>query len=76
MSTDDRNPIRAIIADLRNGAKSMGYEIERLLAWDSAVSLAFQERTGRELGPGEPYTVTDRKRAAEILALYPRSGAE
>jgi hypothetical protein len=75
MSIDDRNPIREILADLRSGVNSMGDEIERLLAWDSAVSLAFEERTGRELGPGEAYTVTDRKRADEIMTMYPRSKA-
>lgn len=58
---------------LRQYAAKLGASIERALAWNEAVSLAFLERTGQDLEPGEAFTETDANRALEILKLYPTS---
>lgn len=58
---------------LRRRAEKLGSSIERCIAWDTAIGLAYLERTGLELQPGEAFTETDANRAAEILKLYPES---
>jgi hypothetical protein len=63
------------IHDLRRRAAALATDLEHVIAWDSAVSMAFEERTGRELRPGEHYTRADAARADEIMLLFPRGGA-
>jgi hypothetical protein len=58
---------------LRERADRIGASIERALAWDAAVSLAYEERTGKQLQPGEAFPDVDGRRALEILKLYPRA---
>jgi hypothetical protein len=60
---------------LRRRAAALGSDIEHLLAWDTAVGVAYQERTGLELQDGEPYTPADAARADELILMYPKSGA-
>lgn len=42
--------------------------IRLVLAYDDALKLALQERTGFEAQPGDAYTAEDAARAREILA--------
>ena len=72
MSTD---PQILRINRLRRRAAAIGSDIEHLLAWDAAVGMAYKERTGLELGEGEPYTPADAERADEIILFWPRPGA-
>jgi hypothetical protein len=50
--------------------------IERQEAELWAISLAVEERLGREPSDDEALTLWDQERAKEILAMYPKSGAE
>lgn len=63
------------LAPIQSELAEMSSEIERLLVWDDAVTLAYRERTGEELQPGEPYTTKDSVRADEIFTMYPMGDA-
>jgi hypothetical protein len=65
--------IQSQLAAIHSELAEIDSEIERLIVFDDAVSMAYTERTGLELRPGEPYTAKDAERADEILALYPWS---
>jgi hypothetical protein len=60
--------------DLKRRADALATSIEKVLAWNEAVGLAFEERTGKPLGDGEPYTPEDAKRADEIILLFSKVG--
>jgi hypothetical protein len=60
---------------IRRHAEAMKTDLETVIAWDSAVSLAYKERTGVDLGEGESYSPADAARADEIILLFPRHGA-
>lgn len=51
-------------------------QLETLLAWDSALGLAYHERTGLELQPSGKYTAADAARAKEIMLLCWRDRAD
>jgi hypothetical protein len=57
---------------LRKRAAAMKTDLETIIAWDSAVSLAYKERTGHELRQGEPYSPADAERADEIILMFPK----
>jgi hypothetical protein len=57
---------------LRNREDRTAENIELAMAWDEAVSMAYTERTGFELGPGERYSADDARRAEEIIRLFPK----
>src|ERR1019366_9263218 len=61
------------LKDLRRRSRKLGDAAESTFAWDAAIGLAYEERTGQELQPGEAFTETDAARAMEILKLYPES---
>jgi hypothetical protein len=62
------------VAAIRSELAEIEIEIERLLLSNEAVSMAYKERTGEVLQPGEWYTAKDAARADVILNLYPWSG--
>jgi hypothetical protein len=73
-SDGDDSPMKPL-RDARRALRSLTDAIELALVWDDAVGLAYKERTGLELGDGEPYTPADAKRADEIILMFPRLGA-
>lgn len=71
-SDGDDSPMKPL-RDARRALRSLTDAIE--LARDDAVGLAYKERTGLELGDGEPYTPADAERADEIILMFPKAGA-
>jgi hypothetical protein len=57
---------------IRRHAKAMNTDLATCIAWDSAVSLAYKERTGQELGEGQSYSPADAERADEIILMFPK----
>jgi hypothetical protein len=78
MSTEPAMPMREKFSHLRKRVAALQtelaeiqHEVERLLVFDEAVSMAHRERTGEELQPGDSYTAKDAERAEEIMSLFP-----
>lgn len=65
----------ARVQSVRKRLASLAQDIEQLIVWDEAISLAYAERTGRELRRGEKYSAEDALRAEEIMRLYPGTQA-
>jgi hypothetical protein len=55
--------------------ESLGNQLGRFLAFQEAIGLAVEERTGAPAPDECSYTAADFDRAEEILALYPPAGA-
>jgi hypothetical protein len=68
---DPHRPVAAILSELA----MLRHELAERAAFEEAIGLAFQERTGEELADGGEYTEADADRAMEILRLYPAAGA-
>ena len=60
---------------LQAAARQIASELEELIAWHEALSLAYTERTGKKLKHGLRYTAEDEARADEIMKLFPRNDA-
>jgi hypothetical protein len=60
------------ISSIRKEIALLGRELAERIAFDEALVLAHEERTGEPLADGEEYSRADRDRAAEILELYPK----
>jgi hypothetical protein len=66
------NPYLAALR-YRNGRTPENFALAE--AWSDAVSLAFEERVGREMQPGQMYSIEDAERADKIMQFYPQGGA-
>ena len=64
---------KAEIREMRRQLAAQMEKIDRHLAMDDAIGLAYQERAGKELQPGGDYTATDKSRAEEIMLMFPKS---
>ena len=73
-SGDDNSPSKPL-HDARRALRALTNSIHLALLWDEAVGMAFKERTGQELGEGDPYTAADALRADEIILMFPKQGA-
>jgi hypothetical protein len=66
------NPLTLRMFDLKCRADALAADFENLFALESAIDIAFKERTGRELQPDEEFTREDADRAEEIVRLFPK----
>ena len=69
------NPRKLRIHDLKRRADALATDIAHVIAWDAAVSMAHEERTGKPMNPETLYLPEDEERALEIMKMLPRSGA-
>lgn len=70
-----RDPRRLRLHDIQRRADALATDIEHIIAYDAAVSMAHEERTGKPLEPECRYLPEDEERALEIMRQYPKPGA-
>lgn len=58
--------------DLKRRADALASDIAHVIAWDAAVEMAHQERTGKPMLPETLYLPEDEARALEIMKMRPR----
>jgi hypothetical protein len=76
MSTNKRAEFQRGIRSIQQALEAVKADINQRTAKQHAIELAMAERLGHPPEDGETITAADVKRAEEILALYPASGAE
>jgi hypothetical protein len=69
------NPRKLRLHDIQRRADALATDIAHVIAYDAAVSMAHEERTGKPMEPETLYLPEDEERALEIMRLLPRGGA-
>jgi hypothetical protein len=69
------NEIQFRVERMKRCNATIAEDLAFIDAWNDAVGMAYEERTGVALGDGEKYSVDDAERADEIMKLFPSAGA-